>query len=845
MGIKHNLNKQKRIKIIITVWFLSVGLITLLHYNPKWLADITSATIKIYVSPSGNDSWPGTSDQPLATITKAKEKIRSLKQNGQFNAPVEVLIKGGVYTETLEFVATKDVNDSGTAQFPITYRGYGSEKVIISGGHQITSPWTRCNPQDPLCSNLPQESQQKVFYTKLDSDPYYKNHSPNFNSLFVNDTRAQRARTPNPDQDTGLRDAQGNKIGQGFYNLVCSKPSDNPRENYKGYFRFVNDNIQASWKNLNDIQTVVLLRWMVYRAKIQSVDAANHIVRVNSGIEDQGQGLHLNQTSPFDYDYCYDNPNLPGSRYFLDNVLEGLDMPGEWYLDKNEKVLYYYPLKEENIANSKIIAPTAQQLLTIQGADRTDENKIVKNLIFENLSFRYTDWDIPDDGFFDRQAIAPSPYYYQSKPNNPRFLPQYPSLPTVYMESASNIIMKNNDFSLLGGHGILGHNLKNVQIENNQFSQIGFNGIVLGESDYLWTDKVTIKDNIIHDTGQAISSAVGILVMLARNINISNNEIYNIPYIGIQVGWDWLHLDKGCENNLIQKNHLYKTGLVMNDLAGIYMVGKQSNAAIENNLIHNINPTPAHINQHVLAGIYLDSKSSDIKIKNNIVFNTSTGFLFNDTYANTLENNIFVNANKTMIFYKLLGDGTTIQKNIFAYTNQAAKLFLSYIIYDNALPTHTENYNLFYNPNYQDENQHNIDFYLVDNGSKQTTTYHTLQEIRENLNFDTHSLVTDPQFIQPDAYSDNNTSDPLTRNYGLKLSSPAFTLGFSPIDTSNIGPHRNEQPNTEEDGKGGGISGPLNPIKKLVSTGISFWSLIFIITALSGLAIWQIARKKD
>jgi len=140
-----------------------------------------------YVAPGGNDQWSGTlaapnagrTDGPFATITRARDAIRSLKaQAGGLTRPVSVELRGGTYYLSEPFVLTPQ--DSGTAKFPIIYRAHDGETPVISGGVPITG-WT------PTTVNGKAAWSARV---AIEGDTGY------FHQLFVNGERRARPRLP-------------------------------------------------------------------------------------------------------------------------------------------------------------------------------------------------------------------------------------------------------------------------------------------------------------------------------------------------------------------------------------------------------------------------------------------------------------------------------------------------------------------------------------------------------------------------------------------------------------------------------------------------------------------------
>jgi len=122
---------MKHSKILVYSVIFIIGLISYSCSEKR-----AGGEIAFYVSPSGNDSQSGTSaSTPFATLQKARDAIRELKQNGKLSAPVSVYLLGGLYELKATFILT--VEDSGTEAFPITYRAYQNEKPVISGGKKI------------------------------------------------------------------------------------------------------------------------------------------------------------------------------------------------------------------------------------------------------------------------------------------------------------------------------------------------------------------------------------------------------------------------------------------------------------------------------------------------------------------------------------------------------------------------------------------------------------------------------------------------------------------------------------------------------------------------------------
>jgi len=636
---------------------------------------------------NGDDSNPGTLENPFRTIQKARDTIRETNAKG-----LTVYIRKGVYylSKPLEF----NQYDSGN-----TYQSYPGEKVVISGGKEITG-WNRYSGN--------------IFVAHI---PEVKNGEWNFNSLFVNDKRATRAREP----DTG-------------YYIV---ESVDPNTNYET-FNFSNNDINGSWHNLNDVEVVYLREWTQSRLRIDRV---------------VGNAVYFQGTPSYRY--------WSHNRYYVENVFEGLDEPGEWYLDKQTGDLYYWPLDGQNPQNSEIIIPLFGsqpsffdgQILNVKGT----ETDYVENLTIEGLTFAHTDWYLPDVGYAGWQSAW---MVEVCEAGNPAWRGVGPAISFIYTQNCKF----NNNTIIHTGVNALNCFAENMEIIGNEITDVGANGIRVGTWDpYSSYSGITgsniITDNTIHDIGIVFKEGTGILVLISGNNTIAHNLIYNVPYTGISMGWGWSDKDTACKNNIIEYNEIYNVVEALLDGAGIYLMGKQPGTVVRNNKIHDI-PIRANV-----AGLYIDEGGKDIIMRDNWVYRTNWGLLLHSCSGNFIENNVFVSAGWSFLVYNG-GSDNSITKNI-VYSTEEPSIFRYY-----TLNVGYSNYNLFYNA--REGYQENWD--------------NQLKNWRTNTGFDMNSLEEDPLFV-----------DYAGDDFTLKLESPAFGIGFQEIDMSNVGPRVNYHPEESDD----------------------------------------------
>jgi hypothetical protein len=262
------------------------------------------ATVKadFYVSPSGRDAWSGTcpeplpdaSDGPFATLARAQKAARKLRAAA--DRPVTVLVRGGDYPLSKPITFTRA--DSGTAEAPVTYAAYGDERPVFSGGRAIggraIGGWT--------------EGKDGLWTADI---PDVKAGQWAFNQLFVNGRRAIRARHPNEGylRTAGLPPGVDDPHAQPRNKATCGVMSFHPGD-------------LKRFRNLEDVNIMLYHAWTASLHWIDKLDLGRHTATFTARA-----GWPLGTWEP-------------EQRYVIENCLEALDMPGEWYLDRKQGRLY-------------------------------------------------------------------------------------------------------------------------------------------------------------------------------------------------------------------------------------------------------------------------------------------------------------------------------------------------------------------------------------------------------------------------------------------------------------------------------------------------------------------------
>ncbi|MFC2099045.1 right-handed parallel beta-helix repeat-containing protein, partial [Bacteroidota bacterium] len=561
-----------------------------------------------------------------------------------------------------------------------------------------------------------------------------------FKQLFLNGERQTRARIPN--------------YGEGFYYTersgvdVGRKAMKYKEEQFK------------SWKNLNDVEVVIYQSWNESRLIVSDLDQEEKIVTFTGPI---GRRVTRN-------------------RYYIDNVFEGLDQPGEWYLDRNTGQLFYWPA--ENMKDAEFRVPVLNEILRFEGEEDIerepdlqygDVEKVlnemlrhqgeaekqaevqygnlvkkghVKYINIRGLTFCETSYILPKEGIPVIRDVGDI---------------WFPS--AITLKGVSDCIFENNTIRNTGTYG-LDITGDAIHVKGNKIYDIGSGGIVTRS---YGGQRNVISYNHIHDCGLVFHSGVGINIDDGGGL-IANNLIHHTSHSGVYVRHHSTDYGQGPERRnqeqglIIEYNEIYEVMHGSNDGAGIFV--RDDNIVIRNNLIHDIWAVPGGIGSPGW-GIYLGCKTRNTLIENNVVYRAQSGqMIWFMNRNNTFFNNIFVNGPGYQIQYSNNSDAyhhnIRFLRNIIYYSDPDASLYRFSYSSGRSMPSESD-YNLIYNTGNQD---------LKILGLPGVESFEDWQK----LGYDTHSIVADPLFV-----------DPGNNDYSLRPESPAFKLGFKPIDLSRVG----------------------------------------------------------
>ncbi|MBU0607020.1 MAG: right-handed parallel beta-helix repeat-containing protein [Armatimonadetes bacterium] len=802
---------------------------------------------RLYVSPQGRDTSPGTQAAPFATVARAQQAVRDLRV-AQPDTPVTVTLHRGTYAlpEPLQFGPA----DSGTKTCPVVWQAQAGEQVIISGGRAIKGPWKR--------------GEGNVWETTV---PEAQSGTWPFQLLRVGEDWGIRARYPNHDpehpttggwlfvrkcskQEGNFGGTVGNIHNVGdfmewtvdipaagdyfVYHYYGAHNQPFGRTDMAGRVGFsVDGGPQIPLENLQDTGGWSAFKWSARNATLaltagkhairwtnlkcgglnydafalcddpdwkpqgtppKPPPAGKHLLIVQAETFAKSQGKELSVSLPASHEHFgFDEGTIKawpqskhiemhifpawgwvnsiepikqldvaagigtldgaanqelrvGNRYFLENIAEELDAPGEWYLDWDSGVLRMIPLAaggKPALPGQPIVAPVHDRLIHIKG----EPDRPAGSIQFVGLTFM-------DTSYTPRIA---SPYY--------------PPDAAIWIEDASDCLIENCRFTRLGGSALnlVGEATGNLFLTNT-VEQVGQNGVFMDGKEKTFPHDNVVAGCHMHHLGLIYKHVAGVYVgrrdpslAQAPGNLIAHNDIHDVPRYAIGI-----KMSQG--NNVVEFNDIRRTNLETNDTGGIESCCRDESAS-GNTYRYNLvldtigmatKTDGTIITPHYTWGIYMDDHSSHAHIHGNICArNTIGGVNIHGGRENVIENNILVDSDEYQSSFSNIG--TQMVQNVFRRN----------ILY--RLKPAGQMIQIWgFTPQVFAECDGNL--YWQEGAQPALSLAGRPLVEWQKLGYDQHSVVADPLF-----------EDPAKDDYRLKADSPAWKLGFERIPVEKIG----------------------------------------------------------
>ena len=553
---------------------------------------------EIWISPKGSDFNDGTRQFPKATLTSALRQAREWRrtEDNRIQGGITIYMEGGTYA-FYEPVFIRP-EDSGTKESPTIIRSVGDEKVILSGGISIKG-WKK---------------QGKVWVADV---PAFNGRPLDFRQLWVNGKKAVRARD--------VEDLEK-------MNRICSVDEKNeilyvPAVSIR---RLIDNkgNLKAKYAEM-----VLHQMWCVANLRIRSVE-----------VQGDSAAIRFHQPeSRIQFEHPWPRPMVTtdghNSAFYLTNARELQDVPGEWYHDIDARKVYYYPREGEKMQEAEVIVPAVETLVRVEGTlDRP-----VCHIRFEKITFSYTTWMRPSEkghvplqaGMYLTDGYRIDPKMQRNYLNHPLDNQGWLGRPAaaVRVVAARQIDFERCRFEHLGSTGLdYEEAVQGGVVRGCLFRDIAGNGLLVGSFSpaahethlpYNPADRrevctqQQINNCYFTEIGNEDWGCLAIAAGYVGDVNIEHNEISEVPYSGISLGWGWTQTVNCMRNNRVHANLIHHYAKHMYDVAGIYTLGSQPKSYVTENCVHSIyKPGYVHDPNHWFY-LYTDEGSSFITVRDN------------------------------------------------------------------------------------------------------------------------------------------------------------------------------------------------------------------------------------
>eukprot|EP00730_Choanoeca_flexa_P002409 TRINITY_DN11039_c0_g1_i7.p1 TRINITY_DN11039_c0_g1~~TRINITY_DN11039_c0_g1_i7.p1 ORF type:complete len:709 (+),score=106.22 TRINITY_DN11039_c0_g1_i7:1-2127(+) len=580
-----------------------------------------------------------------------------------------------------------------------------------------------------------------------------------FTDVFCNETAMQRARTPN--------------VGQYFTwsRPYCAEFKRNSTCAQLDRYRLVyaNDDVKPEWANESNVQFMVYHGWTASRHHVASIDRDTSVVTF---------------TNPADLPIGHwpNKDSEGGGRYYVENVRGALDEPNEWYFDHATRELFVALQQGVTPHELNFYLPQHASMLVLDST---------RNHVFDGISFRYSNFVCGKTQQCDRQSTA------------------WEQTAGISMISVTNVTINNCEVIGSGSYAIwINGSSTDIAVTSNRIHDLGSGAVRVGsETPSAGVPRqITVADNTIYRGGLAFPSGTPILIQKASNVSILHNDIGYFAYAGISVGWSWNFDDPSYTDNItVAYNHVHNLGSgtyrqLGDAMAAVYTLGVLNGTRVHHNLLHDV--AAWYTGGYCLSQ---DQGSSNIMFDHNVCHAT-TGASQTQHYGsgNTYHNNIFSSAyrnswtNRNSPGIRSVPQDVTPQRfkfiNNIVYadniTNGSLPLFMG-----DYINTHYHHLNftsnLYWN-SYDGNLSHDQTFGGCRTGEAGCATgklswYQWTHGCGTDVNSNASHCVGDRQ-DQGSLIADPQFTDLEQLNFTMPSSSPAFKIGFEPIDLSLVGP---------------------------------------------------------
>jgi hypothetical protein len=695
----------------------------------------TARAVTVHVSPTGDDRADGTEGAPVATLPQAVKLARQQAPG----ADAQIVLRAGVHR--LDRTLMLGLEDSRAAGKTLGLEAYPGERPVVSGGVAIAQ-WRRLRSDE--APGLPAMAREKVWVADLPAGP---GGPVNFRALYDGFEPLARARSAEykaRGKPRGLADRLEDRD-------ILEYPAGSIRR----------------WENLEDVEIFSRPNhvWIVNYLSIAELDEKAGTVRT---------------TVPATY--------TPTGRFWVENVPEALDEPGEWVLNTRERKLYLWPRGAE--PGKAITYPVVRTLVRVEGREDYwgDKDEPARGFRFKGLTFAHTDRDVwtPTDAGLQHDWAM-----WDKDDACLRF------------RVARDCEVTACTFEAAAGHGVRADLFaQNISVKGSTFRRLGASGVLFcgygpGTKDVNRGNEIT--DNEFHDLGTLWWHSPAVFLWQSGGNRVTHNYIHDMPYNAVvlsgvrprhftvatpkvprptfppgiredlrlmrwrEIGYprtvDEILPFAHTRGNLIEDNEIHDAMRVLADGNGVYLSSAGKDNVIRRNVIYGMGHA---------AAIRTDDDQSYCSLTENVTF--GVGIVIKD--FNATWNNIMINGGLRIVSDR---PDSRVERNVYySYVNSAKFHSVDVVnsYFGNARnDALLNNYNPNHKPIVPPKTDHNL-FYCADRAAAEKF----MADARSTWGSDLQSAFGDPRF-----------RDAAHGDFRFGPDSPAAALGIQPVDTTQVG----------------------------------------------------------
>lgn len=512
-------------------------------------------TAELYVSPAGKGG-------SKATLHGAVAESRKLAAG----TPRRIVVQGGKYflSEPLRLGA----QDAG-----LTIEAARGQKPVLYGGRTVKG-WKRDGKF--WSATLPEVAEGEW----------------DFRMLVVNDRFAKRARLPEKGAFTHLSEFTVRWMGTNGGGWQRK-----PTEQELTTMRYRPGDL-GPWLEVKNAELTVYHMWDESLVTLKSHDAAT-------------------QTLTFASPAGHPAGAFGVQKYVVWNTLEGMQQPGQWYLDRVAGKVVYWPLAGENMERAEVIAPVVESIIRIEGARDTP----AKGITLRGLTLAVTNTPPVAGGFGAGRYDG-----------------------AVSVNWAEDARLEGLTVYNTGGQGIKAANAARLVLANNEVRDTGACGVIARGPE------VEISDNLVYRVGVTYPSAIGIYCS-GNKQRIMHNEVHDTPYTAVNFGGT---------AGVVEGNLIHHAMLELHDGAAFYVIFGRD-MVVRGNLVRDIPDTGGYGS----SAYYLDELSENCLVEGNVSVNVERPSHNHIGRKNTIRNNVFVTDGSMSLTFPR-STGYTFEKNILS-----------------------------------------------------------------------------------------------------------------------------------------------------------------------------------